>query len=397
MFFKILYFALTAFALVIAFPLLFTASIVRSKYNESIPARFWLKNNPSLKPDGIWIHVCSFGEAKSISELVKQIPPEQLRLSAITKTGFDEIRKLSKESRYLPFEPILAFWIKPQKMLIVLEAELWYLLFLFAKKRGAKTLLVNARMSEKSYPKYLRFKWLYKRIFDNIDEIYLQSKDDATRFEELGAKNIFVTGNIKFANIAKPTKSLKKPEGILVCAASTHENEESLILDGFRSLKSKKPDSKIAIAPRHPERFDKVDRMMSSLSKLYGWSYHKYSQRDDFDSDLVLVDTLGELVNIYAISDLVVLGGAFEPMGGHNALEAAQFGCKIISGENYFNQKEIFSGIDGIKIVSKNELREAMSYPNLLEHTHIKSSANIDMIIEQIKKTGKKHVKRKSV
>lgn len=397
MFFKILYFALTAFALVIAFPLLFTASIVRSKYNESIPARFWLKNNPSLKPDGIWIHVCSFGEAKSISELVKQIPPEQLRLSAITKTGFDEIRKLSKESRYLPFEPILAFWIKPQKMLIVLEAELWYLLFLFAKKRGAKTLLVNARMSEKSYPKYLRFKWLYKRIFDNIDEIYLQSKDDAVRFEELGAKNIFVTGNIKFANIAKPTKSLKKPEGILVCAASTHENEESLILDGFRSLKSKKPDSKIAIAPRHPERFDKVDRMMSSLSKLYGWSYHKYSQRDDFDSDLVLVDTLGELVNIYAISDLVVLGGAFEPMGGHNALEAAQFGCKIISGENYFNQKEIFSGIDGIKIVSKNELREAMSYPNLLEHTHIKSSANIDMIIEQIKKTGKKHVKRKSV
>lgn len=397
MFFTIFYFTLTFFALVVSLPFLWMLSLIKAKYKESIPARFWLKNNPSLKPNGIWIHVCSFGEAKSISELVKEIPSSMLRLSANTKTGFDEINKYSKESRYLPFEPILAFWVKPQKMLIVLEAELWYLLFLFAKKRGAKTLLVNARMSEKSYPRYLRFKWLYKRIFTQIDEIYVQSKDDAVRFGELGAKNIFVTGNIKFANIAKTTKSLKKPDGILVCGASTHENEESIILDGFRSLKSKKQDSKIAVVPRHPERFDKVDKMMSSLSKLYGWSYHRYSERDDFDSDMVLVDIMGELVNIYSISDLVVLGGAFEPIGGHNALEAAQFGCKIISGQNYFNQKEVFNGIDGIRIVSKNELREAMSYPNLLPRTHIKSSANIDMIIEQIKKTGKKHVKRKSV
>ncbi|MBD3807538.1 MAG: lipid IV(A) 3-deoxy-D-manno-octulosonic acid transferase, partial [Epsilonproteobacteria bacterium] len=374
--FKIFYFITTLLTLIVSLPFLWIISKISSKYNESIPARFWLKNNPSLKPNGIWVHVCSYGEAKSISQLIKVITPSSLRLTAITKTGFDEIRKLSQESRYLPFEPLLAFWIKPQKMLIVLEAELWYLLFLFAKKRGAKTLLVNARMSEKSYPKYLRFKWLYKRIFDNIDEIYVQSNDDAARFRELGAKNIFVTGNIKFANIAKSTKSLKKPDGILVCAASTHENEESLILDGFRSLKSKKTDSKIVVAPRHPERFDKVDKMMSSLSRLYGWSYHRYSQRQDFDSDMVLVDVLGELVNIYAISDLVVLGGAFEPIGGHNALEAAQFGCKIISGENYFNQKEIFNGIDGIKIVTKDELREAMSYPNLLEQTAIKSSAN---------------------
>lgn len=397
MFFTIFYFTFTFFALVVSLPFLWALSLTKAKYKESIPARFWLKNNPSLKQNGIWIHVCSFGEAKSISELVKKTPRSLLRLSANTKTGFDEISKYSKESRYLPFEPFLAFWIKPQKMLIVLEAELWYLLFLFAKKRGAKTLLVNARMSERSYPKYLRFKWLYKRIFAQIDEIYVQSKDDALRFKELGAKNIFVTGNIKFANIAKITKSLKKPSGILVCGASTHENEESLILDGFRSLKSKKPDSKIAIVPRHPERFDKVDKMMSSLSKLYGWSYHRYSVREDFDSDMVLVDVMSELVNIYAISDLVVLGGAFEPIGGHNALEAAQFGCKIISGENYFNQKEVFNGIEGITIVSKDYLRETMSYPNLLPQTSIKSSANIDMIIEQIKQADKKDVKRKSV
>lgn len=400
MLFKIFYFITTSLAFIVLLPFLWIISKIKSKYRESIPARFWLKNNAPLKEDGIWIHVCSFGEAKSISGLVKEIPQKLLRLSAITKTGFDEISKYSKESRYLPFEPLLFFWAKPQKILIVLEAELWYSLFLFAKKRGAQTLLVNARMSEKSYPKYLRFKWLYKRIFAQIDEIYVQSEDDASRFRELGAKNIFVTGNIKFANIAKLTKELKKPDGIFVCGASTHENEESLILDGFRSLKFKKPTSKIAIVPRHPERFDKVDKMMSSLAKLYGWSYHRYSERDDFDSDMVLVDVLGELVNIYAISDLVVLGGAFEMIGGHNALEAAQFGCKIISGQNYFNQKEIFGGIEGIKIVSKEELREAISYPNLLPKTTIKSSANIDTMLEKIKKIAnkrKRNVKRKSV
>lgn len=398
--FKIFYFTVTTFVLVVSFPFLWIMSKIKSKYKESIPARFWLKNNPPLEPNGIWLHVCSFGEAKSISGLIKEIPPKLLRLSAITKTGFDEISKYSKESRYLPFEPILAFWIKPQKMLIVLEAELWYLLFVFAKKRGAKTLLINARMSEKSYPKYLRFRWLYKRIFKHIDEIYVQSEDDASKFKALGANNIFVTGNIKFANITKPTKELEKLDGIFVCGASTHENEESLMLDGFRSLKFKKPNSRIAIVPRHPERFEKIDKMMRSLAKLYGWSYHRYSQKEDFDSDMVLVDVLGELVNIYAISDLVVLGGAFEMIGGHNALEAAQFGCKIISGPNYFNQKDIFSGIDGIKVVSREDLKEAMSYPNLLPQTTIKSSANIDKMLNEIKKIAnkrKRNVKRKSV
>jgi 3-deoxy-D-manno-octulosonic-acid transferase len=99
----------------------------------------------------------------------------------------------------------------------------------------------------------------------------------------------------------------------------------------------------------------------------------------------VLFDTLGGLVNVYAISDVVVLGGAFEPIGGHNAAEAAQFGCKIISGKNYFNQKEIFAGIEGINIVQNNELKEALSYPNLLPNSSLVSKANIKPILKQIK------------
>ena len=267
---------------------------------------------------------------------------------------------------------------------MVFEAELWYLLFLLAKKRGAKTLLVNARISDRSYPKYRRYNWIYKHVFANIDEVYAQSEIDASRLELLGAKNVKIMGNIKFANIKKATKKYTRNSDIFVCAASTHEGEESLILEGFRELKARRSNAKMAVVPRHPERFEKVDRMMRSLAKIQGWSYHRFSKQKDFESDLVLVDALGELVNVYAISDLVVLGGSFEPIGGHNAVEAAQFGCKIISGEHYFNQKEIFEGIEGIKIVSKQELVEAMTYPNLLEQTSIKKKANTRSIIRSI-------------
>ncbi len=384
-FFFFLYLAVIALVWALALPFLWITSKLKSKYKESVPARFWLKNNKPFLPDGIWIHVCSFGEAKSITPLIKQIPSELLRLSAATKTGYDEINKLSKQSRYLPFEPLLLAWIKPQKMLIVMEAELWYLLFLIAHKKGAKTLLVNARMSERSYSKYLRFKWLYSRIFKQIDAVYAQTNEDAQRLIALGASNVEVMGNIKFASIAKSTKKLPKPDGILVCAASTHDKEEALILDAFRSLKSKRPEAKLCVAPRHPERFDKIERIMESFAKIQGWSYHRWSQRADFQSDLVLFDTLGGLVNVYAISDIVVLGGAFEPIGGHNAAEAAQFGCKIISGKNYFNQKEIFAGIEGINIVDNNELKEALSYPNLLPNSSLVSKANIKPILKQIK------------
>ncbi|MDY0194648.1 MAG: lipid IV(A) 3-deoxy-D-manno-octulosonic acid transferase [Sulfurovaceae bacterium] len=384
-FFFFLYVAVTALTWALALPFLWITSKLKSKHKESLPARFWLKNNKPFLPDGIWVHVCSFGEAKSIAPLINKIPSDLLRLSATTKTGFDEISKYTTQSRYLPFEPLLLRWVKPQKMLIVMEAELWYLLFAVARKKGAKTLLVNARMSEKSYSKYLRFKWLYRRIFEQIDAVYAQTDEDAARLITLGAKNIEVMGNIKFASITKSTKQLPKPEGIFVCAASTHDKEEALILDAFRALKSKRPEAKICVAPRHPERFDKVERIMESFAKIQGWSYHRWSQRADFQSDLVLFDTLGGLVNVYAISDVVVLGGAFEPIGGHNAAEAAQFGCKIISGKNYFNQKEIFAGIEGINIVQNDELKETLSYPNLLPNSSLVASANIKPILKQIK------------
>ena len=368
----------------ISLPFLFLFSF-KTKYKKSIPARFFLWNNKPLKSDGIWFHSCSFGEAKAIKPLVDKLPSELLRMSTTTQTGYEAIVDYTKESRYLPFESLLFFWLKPQKVLVVMEAEFWYLLFALASRRGAETLLINARMSDRSYPKYLHMKWLYKQIFKHIDEVYAQTALDKERLETLGAKNVRVTGNIKLSELPKVSKNLQKPFGIIVCAASTHEGEEAVILEAFKHFKKDNKEAKLIIVPRHPERFEKVALMVQNVAEKEALGWHKYSQKSDLDNDMVVVDTLGELVNIYAISDIVILGGAFEPIGGHNAAEAAQFGCKIISGKHYFNQLDIFEAVEGIVVVESSNLSRRLSQHGLLKPTKIKSRTDISPIVESIK------------
>lgn len=368
---------------IVAFPFLILFSF-KNKYKDSIPARFFLWGNGALKPDGIWFHSCSFGEAKAIQPLLDVLPNECLRMSTTTQTGYSVIKEYTKESRYLPFEPLLFFWLKPQKALVVMEAEFWYLLFALAQKRGAKTLLINARMSERSYPKYKRMGWFYRQIFKHIDEVYAQTQSDRERLESLGAKNVVVTGNIKLSKLPNISKKLDKPSGLLVCGASTHEGEEKVILDAFASFKKENKDAKLILVPRHPERFDKIASMIEDLAKQEHLQWHRYSEESNLDDDIVLVDVLGELVNIYAIADIVILGGAFEPLGGHNAAEAAQFGCKIISGKHYFNQKDIFEAIEGIAVVEASNLSRRLSQHGLLKSTRIKSSSDLSPILESL-------------
>ena len=385
--FFILYGVVTTVAYIIALPFLFLSSKRKIKYKISIPARFFLKNNRPLSPNGIWFHVCSFGEARAIYPLLDALPKEVLRLSTTTQTGYEAIaQKQEEESRYLPFEPLLFSWLKPQKVLVVMEAEFWYLLFALAKKRGAKTLLINARMSDKSFHKYEKMAWLYRKIFVQIDEVYAQSQTDKERLERLGAKDVQVIGNIKLADIAPATKSLTKPKALFVCAASTHEGEERLILEAFIKLKEEEPAARLIIVPRHPERFEKVSLLVERYSKEHHYSWHNYSQNEALNSDIIVADLLGELVNIYAISDIVILGGAFAKVGGHNAAEAAQFGCKIISGEHYFNQRDIFSMIEGISVVTQANLARRLQQHAQLIPTRIIQRTDIQSILESITK-----------
>ncbi|MBD3794772.1 MAG: lipid IV(A) 3-deoxy-D-manno-octulosonic acid transferase [Epsilonproteobacteria bacterium] len=369
---------------ILVLPLIWIASF-KQKYQESIPARFFLQHNTPFPANGVWFHVCSFGEAKAIKPLIEKIAPKDLRLSATTQTGIDVLKSYSPFSRYLPFESLLFSWIQPQKALIVMEAELWYLLFLIAREKGAKTILINARISDRSYPKYKKFRWIYKHIFNSIDEIFAQRQEDKTRLIELGAdeKRIVVTGNIKMATLPKPTRDLAKSNGVIICGASTHKNEESLILDAFVNFRLKE-FGRLIVVPRHPERFDEVAKEIDKVAKLHSLSWHKFSHKENFSSDIILVDRLGWLVDIYAICDVVILGGAFEKIGGHNAGEVAQFGCKIISGKHYFNQADIFKMIDGIEIVEKYELIEKLKNYRQIKNSSINSSTDITPIIKAI-------------
>jgi len=383
--FFFLYSFLSFLLYLIALPFIALFSF-KIKYKDSLPARFFLWNNKPLKPHGIWFHSCSFGEAKAIKSLVESLPQESLRMSTTTQTGLKVIESYTKESRYLPFEPLLFGWLKPQKALVVMEAEFWYLLFALAQGRGAKTLLINARMSDRSFPKYEKIGWLYREIFKHIDEVYAQTAKDKERLESLGAQNVVVTGNIKLAHLPVVTHKIRKPSHLVVCGASTHEREEALILDAFGALKKEHPQAVLILVPRHPERFDKVAKIMDDFAKTHQLTTQRYSQNAVLGSDIVLVDVLGELVNLYAISDIVILGGAFEPIGGHNAAEAAQFGCKIISGEHYFNQKDIFDAIEGIAVVEASNLSRRLLQHGLLKPTRIKNKSDITPITVSLKR-----------
>ena len=375
--FSIFYYLLLSFIYILAIPYLIFKSR-NSKYRQAIPAKFFLKDNDSFKENGIWFHSCSMGETKAIKPLIENYLKDA-NISVITNTGFEEAKKISPNVRYLPFEIFLPFWVNKQKVLVVMEAELWYMLFLFAKKKGAKTLLINARISDKSYKSYKRFSFFYKRIFQNIDKVFAQSEVDKHRLEELGASNVEVIGNIKLAQLPKVNVKLEKPKQVVITAASTHENEEKLILDAY-----KKEQGKLIIVPRHPERFEKVHLQILEFIKDKNISYQRYSIKDDFDSDIILVDKMGILNDIYAISDVVILGGAFEKIGGHNPIEPAFFNCKIISGKNIFNQKSLFDCIKNYYLIENDELGEYLNNIKNLEKPILTKAGSIEPIIKEI-------------
>jgi len=371
------YYIFALFLYLISLPFLLLLSL-KKKYRKSIPARFFLYKNPPFYEKRYWFHSCSLGETKALKPIMDQF--ENVNLSVITNTGYEEAKKYKNaDVRFLPYEIFLPFWIKRCNALIVMEAELWYMLFFIAKKRCGKTILLNARISEKSYPKYLKFKWFYKKIFENIDLVLAQSHTDKKRLLSLGAKNVQVSGNIKTYFKPKITTQYIKNKPLIV-VASTHPNEEKAILEQLPLDRFQ-----VVVVPRHPERFDEVYETMKKFGKVVRLSEmcKVKSDKCPLDGDLVLADKMGELVNLYAVSDIVVLGGSFvDNVGGHNPVEAAYFNKPIISGKHIFNQKALYNEVEGIIICDVDEIREKLKN---VKNTFIKNSVDIKNIIEYIR------------
>ena len=458
-----IYTALAFLAWLVAAPFIFILSF-KKKYRTSLKARFFLYKNPKFNPAAVHFHACSLGEVNALAPLISKF--ESVALSTTTQTGFDAARALTPNSRYLPFENWLPFWLTSSRVLVIFEAELWLNLIRSAKSRGSYVILLNARISDRSYASYLRFKLYYRKAFENIDLVLAQSELDAARLRELGAKNIRVTGNIKSANIAVATRdySAAVANSFVLTISNTHESEEELILsnlndfikfrssqsalekyprttgsNGDRSLpaaelhgetsslepvnlnaafldaatssdaSSAVPNTaplngaslnstalntaassavpqklKIILAPRHPERFEKVREICEIWAREHGLSFERFSDGAELESDFILLDAFGELANFYKISNVVILGGSFLcNIGGHSPIEAASFGVPIISGRFFHNQKALYALVQNIALCEANEISNALKEP--LKGTRIDKICDLQEIENLIK------------
>ncbi len=382
--FTLLYFILSVVLYVAALPLLVYLSF-KQKYKESIPSRFFLFNNSRFESsDGIWFHVCSLGEARALKPILELLHNQEIKITTITHTGQAEAKKYDGEVRYLPFEMFIPFWAKKQKVLIVLEAEFWFMLFTVLRAKGTRIILLNARISEKSAKKYLQFAWFYKRLLAHVEVIYAQSEADKNRFIALGARNIEVIGNIKLAGEINKTKDYEKPDVELIVAGSTHPTEEESVLKSFVEYR-KQSDAKLVVVPRHPERFESIYELMQTYANKNDLSLSRFSQEKEFKADMILVDAMGELNNIYAISDIAILGGAFNPdVGGHNPLEPAHFGCKIITGKHFFHQRELFKYVHHVQYVEPDEIHKALMACKNLPQSMVEEKINLEPVIKKI-------------
>ncbi|MDP3292898.1 MAG: lipid IV(A) 3-deoxy-D-manno-octulosonic acid transferase [Sulfuricurvum sp.] len=379
--FDLFYTLVAALFYVVTLPLLILFSF-KKKYRDSIPARFFGIKNPPFQPHDIWFHVCSLGEAKAIAPLLEKLENKRVAISVITHTGYEAASKYVAQVRYLPYELWLWFWIERPKTVVVLEAEFWYLLFRLARTRGARVIALNARISDRSFPKYYRMRWFYRILLSQCDRIFCQSNEDMVRFIALGARNVEVVGNIKLAQKIEASKHYSKPEGTIIVAASTHEGEEEGIIRGFVAYREDNPSAKLLVVPRHPERFAKVGELIAKTAPMMSLS--RWSESQSLESDIVLIDTMGELNNLYAISDVAVLGGAFAPIGGHNPLEPATFGCKIISGEEMFLQRELFKYVSHVQFTSLEGIAEALKNAETLPPSQINGSVDLQKVLDYL-------------
>ncbi|MDX1296334.1 MAG: 3-deoxy-D-manno-octulosonic acid transferase, partial [Sulfurimonadaceae bacterium] len=189
--------------------------------------------------------------------------------------------------------------------------------------------------------------------------------------------------NIKLAQKIEATMVYDKPSEEMIVAASTHDGEEEAVVEGYLEYVKENP-SKLVVVPRHPERFESVWQLLQQ--KAGSLSLSRWSDRKDFAADITLVDAMGELNNIYAVADIAVLGGAFrEDVGGHNPLEPAHFGCKIISGKHFFHQKELFKYVHHMQFAEPEEIAAALKKAQELPPSEVSETIDLERFIKELK------------
>jgi 3-deoxy-D-manno-octulosonic-acid transferase len=354
------------------------------KYREGLGERLGgvperLRSEPDTRPV-IWIHAVSVGEVLAVSRLISELdhalPGHRILLSTTTRTGQDLARQRIGANRVF-YAPLDLPWatrayldtLRPE-LLVLAETEFWPNLLAGCFRRGIPVAVVNARISDRSWPRYRALRGLWKHFLSRLSLVLAQSDVDADRLRALGcpADRVSVAGNLKFdiraAQEAEATRMLKTlaPNAVFVVAGSTLEGEESAVIAAHRSVLPQYPSLITVLAPRHPERFDYVAALLDASG--VPWVRRSSWKGNGALSllgpgQIVLLDSIGELASVYSLASVAFVGGSLVPAGGHNPLEPAQFGVPIVMGPHYANFRSITEDLrahDALRIAQKENL-----------------------------------------
>ena len=336
----------------------------------------------------IWIHAVSVGEVLAVAGLVGEMhrafPKHRIVVSTTTDTGHALAQKRFGAENVFYFPMDFAFAIRPYiralrpELVVLAETEFWPNFLRVVHAFGARVAVVNARISDRSWPNYRRFAWALRKILRNVDLFLAQTQQDSDRLQSIGADpaRVRITGNLKFdVNLPLPSPVVESlrcalaSEGagpVLVCG-STVEDEEPPLLKAFENILVKHPRAVMILAPRHPERFATVAEFIQQMGipsqRRSRW------QGEPLARGVFLLDTIGELAAIYALADLAFVGGSLVPRGGHNIIEPAQHGVAVVTGNHTENFRDIvwlFQSRDAVRIVGLAEL--PLTLMHLLEN-----------------------------
>lgn len=345
-----------------ALPFIFFRLLWRSRqaplYRKRLTER--LGFCPHQLKNTVWVHAVSVGETIAAIPLIKALKTEYstlpILITNMTPTGSARAQAAFGDSvyhAYLPYDvpDAIARFLQrvSPSILIIMETELWPNLFAACAKKQIPIVVTNARLSKKSAIGYRRIAPLTRELLNKVTILAAQAKEDAERFIALGMpkERVVITGNLKFdlelaKDLLEKSKSLRatlSTERLIWIAASTHPSEEEIILAAHKIIRASFPTALLILVPRHPERFNAVHQLC--LQEGFSVARRSLSQQVESDTAIYLGDTMGELMLMYAVSDVAFVGGSFAMIGGHNMLEPAALSKPILTGPQLFNFAEI--------------------------------------------------------
>jgi len=312
----------------------------------------------------IWFHCASVGELNLAKPLINKLKKENnILITVFSPRGLDYGKKEFNDVKVIPLPFDLAFSINRFlnsyriKLGLIVEEEYWFNLLTISSKRFP-ILSVNSRVSKKSFKKYKKFYFFYRYIFNSFSKYLVRSETDYLYLKQLVKKEkLKLCGDLKYIS-AKPKKDvyLEKNNKKLIILASSHLGEEELVLKVFSKLKKEIDNLALLIAPRHLERVKEIEELI----KKFGLNYSLRTENNNIEKDVYILNTLGELSGIYKYADVVVMGGTFVDIGGHNILEALYFNKPVIVGQFTYKIEDLVKKFSEYGIVIKAETEEKL-------------------------------------